>query len=72
MPHEALAEQFNANTPMGRPGTVEDIAAAALFLASPASAWVTGECLTVDGGMSLSGRMWEPGARVQRPRKTEA
>ncbi len=48
--NEALAEQFNRNTPMGRPGTVEDVAAAALYLASPASAWVTGKVFQVDGG----------------------
>lgn len=48
--NEALREQFNANTPMKRPGTVEDIAACALYLASPASGWVTGKILQVDGG----------------------
>ncbi len=48
--NEALREQFEANTPMGRPGTVEDIAAAALFRASPASAWVTGKIFQIDGG----------------------
>ncbi len=48
--NEALREQFNTGTPMGRPGTVEDIAAAALYLASPASAWVTGKIFQVDGG----------------------
>ncbi|RYE86663.1 MAG: SDR family oxidoreductase [Hyphomicrobiales bacterium] len=37
-------------TPMGRPGTAEDIGAAALYLCSPASAYVTGEVLVVDGG----------------------
>jgi 7-alpha-hydroxysteroid dehydrogenase len=47
---DALREQFNRNTPMGRPGTVEDIAAAALYLASPASSWVTGKIFQVDGG----------------------
>ncbi len=35
---------------MGRPGTVEDIAAAALYLASPASGWVTGKIFQIDGG----------------------
>ncbi len=49
--NEALREQFNAGTPMGRPGTVEDIAAAALYLASPASGWVTGKIFQVDGGV---------------------
>ena len=38
------------NTPMGRPGTVEDIAACALYLASPAAGWVTGKIFQVDGG----------------------
>jgi 7-alpha-hydroxysteroid dehydrogenase len=47
---EALRAEFEANTPMGRPGTPQDIACAALYLASPASAWVTGTLLHVDGG----------------------
>lgn len=47
---EASRAQFEANTPMGRPGTPKDIACAALYLASPASAWVTGKLLQVDGG----------------------
>ena len=34
---ERLRGEFDANTPMGRPGTVEDIAACALYLASPAA-----------------------------------
>lgn len=46
----ALREQFERGTPMGRPGTVEDIAACALYLASPAAAWVTGKVFQVDGG----------------------
>jgi len=48
--NQELRDQFNRNTPMGRPGTVEDIAACALYLASPASAWVTGKIFQVDGG----------------------
>jgi len=39
-----------ARTPMRRLATVEDIAAAACWLASPDSAFVTGECIKVDGG----------------------
>jgi len=45
-----LRRQFEANTPMGRPGTTEDIACAALYLASPAASWVTGKVIQVDGG----------------------
>jgi 7-alpha-hydroxysteroid dehydrogenase len=47
---DELRAQFEANTPMGRPGTPKDIACATLYLASPASAWVTGKLLHVDGG----------------------
>lgn len=38
------------HTPLGRLGEGVDIAAAALYLASPASAWVSGQVLTVSGG----------------------
>jgi 7-alpha-hydroxysteroid dehydrogenase len=48
--NDALREQFERNTPMGRPGSVEDIAACALYLASPAGGWVTGKIFEVDGG----------------------
>lgn len=37
-------------TPLARLGEVEDVAAAVLFLASPASGWITGKVLGVDGG----------------------
>ncbi|MBM3756459.1 MAG: glucose 1-dehydrogenase [Acidobacteria bacterium] len=37
-------------TPLRRLGEVEDIAAAALYLASPASSWMTGKTLELDGG----------------------
>lgn len=38
------------HTPLARLGEAEDIALAALFLCSPASAWVSGQILTVSGG----------------------
>lgn len=40
-------------TPMGRLGTAEEIGHAAVFLASPASRFITGICLPVDGGASI-------------------
>lgn len=43
-----------AKTPLGRLGEPEDIALAVLYLASPASAYVTGQVLAVDGGAPTS------------------
>lgn len=42
-------------TPLGRAGTVDEIAGAAVFLASPAGAYITGETLVIDGGATISG-----------------
>ena len=42
-------------TPMGRLGSSDEIAEAALFLATPAASFITGEILTVDGGWSSYG-----------------
>jgi peroxisomal 2,4-dienoyl-CoA reductase len=38
------------SVPLGRLGTPDDVANAALFLASPAADWITGQILVVDGG----------------------
>jgi len=45
-----LKRQMEELTPMGRLGSVEDIACAAVYLASPAASWVTGKIFEVDGG----------------------
>jgi NAD(P)-dependent dehydrogenase (short-subunit alcohol dehydrogenase family) len=39
-----------ANIPLERLGTIEEVAQAILFLASPLSSYITGQCLAVDGG----------------------
>lgn len=43
-------EEVIARTPMGRIGEPEEVAAAVAFLCLPASSYVTGECIAVDGG----------------------
>jgi len=48
-------ELFAGRTPSGRIGQPEDVARVALFLASPASVFVNGQCLAVDGGFSATG-----------------
>ena len=47
--------EFRLRTPMRRFGNVEELAGAAIFLASDAASFVTGEILTVDGGFLASG-----------------
>lgn len=49
-----ILEAFNSRTPLGRIGEPDDIACAALFLASRAASYVTGVTLVVDGGYLLS------------------
>jgi 2-deoxy-D-gluconate 3-dehydrogenase len=50
-----LHEGVLARTPAGRWGTIDDMAGIAVFLASPASDFVTGTAIPVDGGYSVKG-----------------
>jgi NAD(P)-dependent dehydrogenase (short-subunit alcohol dehydrogenase family) len=47
---EALDARVKAKTPMGRPGTPDDLVGAVIFLCSPDADYVTGHTLVVDGG----------------------
>ena len=51
----ALHERVLARTPAGRWGAADDFAGIAVFLASPASDWVTGTAIPVDGGFAAQG-----------------
>ncbi len=50
--HEAAAEASRAMHPLGRLGEPEDVAGAIAWLLDPSQAWITGQVLGVDGGLS--------------------
>lgn len=50
---EAARDALLKQVPAGRPGTPEDVAAAAAFLASEEASYITGQVLAVDGGMTM-------------------
>ena len=49
----ALMDRFLAEQPLARGGEADDIGKTIRFLAGPESSWVTGQCITVDGGHTL-------------------
>lgn len=51
---KAVLDNMGKLQPLGRIGSVQDIAKAIYFLASPDSAWTTGANLHVDGGINLT------------------
>ena len=52
VPQEMLMSFVRAHSPLGRLGQQHELDAAMIFLASPASSYITGSTLAVDGGMS--------------------
>lgn len=50
-PHEY---EQGLRTPMGRSATANEVAAAAVFLATPGASYITGQTIVVDGGNSIA------------------
>lgn len=50
---QAAVEGLLANVPLARPGTPEEVAEAVAFFAGDRAAYITGQVLTVDGGMTM-------------------
>jgi len=50
---EKARDALLSRIPLGREGTAADVAALAVFLASDASAYITGQVIQVDGGLSM-------------------
>jgi len=46
-------------TPLGRIAEPREVATAIAFLALPAASYITGQCLTVDGGLTVNGLTWD-------------
>jgi NAD(P)-dependent dehydrogenase (short-subunit alcohol dehydrogenase family) len=54
-----ILQRAITQTPVKRAGTVDEVAAAIVFLASPAAQFITGTTLRMDGGQALWGNTWE-------------
>lgn len=52
--YAAFLERSKSTHPLGRPGEPQDVAAAIAFLAAPEAAWITGECMKIDGGRHMT------------------
>lgn len=52
---EGAGEALKKRVPLGRYGTIDEVASAVLYLVSPAGAYITGSTILIDGGTSLLG-----------------
>ena len=68
---EIMSERFAAIHPLGRAGRPDDIAQAALWLASDDSSLVTGQAIAVDGGWSTVDARWQSLLRQMNPARLQ-
>lgn len=53
VPEDILKAEIPTKYPLGRMGTTDDVANAAIYLLSDASSWITGINMVLDGGLTL-------------------
>jgi NAD(P)-dependent dehydrogenase (short-subunit alcohol dehydrogenase family) len=70
-PDPEVERAIRERIPLRRFATREEVGAHCLYLLSDACAYLTGECLVVDGGASLGQGMWQPGERFTRRRAAQ-
>ena len=68
-PSDDIEEAIRRDIPLGRFGTATEVGELVCFLASPASPWITGSTLVVDGGWTLPKPMVEGDVKIRRRRK---
>ena len=61
-----LIERAKGFNQLGRPGTPDEVADAIVFLMSPASSYITGECLKIDAGESIYSPYFPPSSHQKR------
>ena len=64
-------ERLSKWYPLGRVGTPQDVANAALFLASDESSWITGEALVIDGGLTAGNMRMSQELEARAPAQSE-
>ena len=71
-PEPEQAEAIRGRIPLGRFADTGEVAAQCVWLLSPASSYITGECLFVEGGLTLGKSLWDEHARPRRRRAGES
>ncbi len=68
MGSDEIVDDYLDQMPLARTGTAEEVGALVRFLAGPESGWITGECISIDGGHHLRrGPRIDPAIRVLYP-----
>jgi NAD(P)-dependent dehydrogenase (short-subunit alcohol dehydrogenase family) len=67
-PDAEHAQRLRERIPLRRFAGTREVAAQCLWLLSPGSAYINGECVTIDGGASLGQGMWDVGSGIRRRR----